>query len=141
VVRAPVSNDAKKRPPTPEPEASEATDTQELGLDAFSELSLVNQLRLIRPRLLQVIRDEYPPALWRVNPFYQTEGSRARASKSYLSGDLGEHQISEVVIPELERWALRGDRWINFRDVSACHFCPEHVLMGSPRLVWNHRGQ
>jgi hypothetical protein len=67
----------------------------------FAGLSRQDQLYLIRPHLLRVIRDEYPPSQARIDAFYNRE------KPLYLVGDYKEAELSFLFPPELKRWLLR----------------------------------
>jgi hypothetical protein len=72
--------------------------------EEFEDLDYVVQLQAIRPHLEQVIRDEYFPALDRIEKFYR----KAKALEfAQWYGNVARHYIDEIFIPELTRWALR----------------------------------
>lgn len=89
-------SDARTRATTPPlPDDSEGE---------FDDLDYVVQLQAIRPHLLKVIRDEYFPALQRIDKFFR----KAKALEfAQWYGNVSRHYIDEVFIPELTRWALR----------------------------------
>jgi hypothetical protein len=102
---------ARVRNATPEPD-SEAKDTV-----AFVDLPTDEQLRRIRPYLQRVIREECPPAQERNDLFYLPRNAgREKLMESKNTGDVSDSEATDMFIPELERWALRADRWIGFPE-------------------------
>ena len=64
----------------------------------------------MRPHLQKIISEEYAPAQWRNNGFYNRH-NRQKLEKKKEAGDIRENQLVQVVLPELARWLLRGERW------------------------------
>ena len=80
----------------------------------FSSLSRQNQVIALRPHLADIILERYAPAQWRSDEFYDTANKRDGSKHSVKHGNIGEDEITSIILPELERWALRADRWLNF---------------------------
>ena len=109
-----MKNDADTRPTTPKPRGRRPKFPTP---DQFRELSREKQLRLIRPTLLRIINEDYPPAQHRVNLFF--EGKLAQLDQLVIYGDITENEVAVVFVPELRRWAERGDRFIGI-DPELC---------------------
>ena len=79
---------------------------------------------MIRPRLTDIISEQAAPSQWRNEAFYEGAKGSDRSTSTVMYGDLREEEVSAVILPELERWALRAERWQDHddRDVSV------HVL-------------
>jgi hypothetical protein len=79
----------------------------------FNNLSRADQLRAIRPHLLKLIRDEYAPALQRADMFFGAAKDREKLKlPEYMClGDIPSDETVNLFLPELRRWALRGERW------------------------------
>ena len=100
-------SDAETRSMTPGPSLS----------PNFGSLTRTEQLVIIRPHLAHVISDSYEPARWRNDLFYEsTLRSNDCLQKEVRFGDFREREVSVVIIPELERWALRAERWLESND-------------------------
>ena len=87
--------------------------------DEFEPLLRVKQLILLRPHLHAIIQEDFKPARQRIDGFFE-KASNSRASMADVRfGDIRAEEITEIIMPELERWALRGDRWesIQVRDI------------------------
>lgn len=102
----------------------------------FSALVRPDQLRLLRPHLSQIINETYSPAQKRINLFYKDyKGSMAKSglSKSMLYGDIGENEVADVIVPELQRWLLRSCRPeradVSFTQPPPCFHADERVRM------------
>ncbi|RXK39284.1 hypothetical protein M231_03504 [Tremella mesenterica] len=78
----------------------------------FEKLERRDQLVLLRPHLSRIISETYPPAQWRIDRFFGTRNQREALSGCVQYGDILEKECAEVIVPELQRWALRerGDR-------------------------------
>ncbi|WWD21161.1 hypothetical protein CI109_105644 [Kwoniella shandongensis] len=106
-------NDAATRDPTPPPEGDV---DQPVTSDEFVDLDRVDQLRLIRPRLLRIVSETYPPAQWRVEMFFGGRSERQKLASQSKYGDISEDEVAQVIIPELKRWVMRRLRWHGQRD-------------------------
>lgn len=105
-----MKSDAEARPPTPEPEEETP---QPRGV-AFLGLSREQQLRAVRPYLLSVLREECPPAQPRNDRFFSK--AKRNLGDDTVLGDITEDEVAEVLVPELQRWAFRRDRWRGWPD-------------------------
>ncbi len=74
------------------------------------------QLIGIRPRLLEVISETYQPANWRFDLFFGGAKSRDELKNHVRYGDIREEEVSVIIIPEIQRWALRAERWTGYDD-------------------------
>jgi hypothetical protein len=63
-------------------------------------------MQAIRPHLQLVISEQYPPAQQIIDLAYKQE-----AMPEFACGDITQQVIDDVFVPELRRWALRGERW------------------------------
>jgi hypothetical protein len=104
------------REPTPIVNLSEPIASASTPLPSFFELPRIEQMRIIRPHLAKVITEEYSPARDRLDAFYGTRGARTNLSMAVSYGDISENEISVIILPELERWALRRERWRDYAD-------------------------
>lgn len=117
-------NDAHIRPPTPEPEHPVASTSSlptpsptqpnqppPMNPSVFIDLDRVEQLRLIRPHLQLILSEAYPPAQWRIDKFFGSAQDRSALSHVVRYGDISDAEVDEVLVPELLRWSLRGERW------------------------------
>lgn len=77
----------------------------------FIDLDRVEQLRLIRPHLQLILNEAYPPAQWRIDKFFGSAHDRSALSHVVRYGDISDTEVDEVLVPELLRWGLRGERW------------------------------
>lgn len=77
-------------------------------------LSREQQLRALRPYLHSIMREECPPAQPRNERFFSI--ARRKVAEDMVLGDITEDEVAEVLIPELQRWAFRRDRWRGFPD-------------------------
>ncbi|OCF39767.1 hypothetical protein I317_06429 [Kwoniella heveanensis CBS 569] len=100
-------SDALFRPPTPEPStvANSPVDSEQ----PFDVLSRHRQLYAIRPHLQAIISDAYPPAKWRADLFFGSAKDRTSLNQKVIYGDIHDDEISDVIIPELKRWARRAE--------------------------------
>lgn len=130
-------NDAHIRPPTPEPEPPVASTSSlptpsptqlsqppPMNPSVFIDLDRVEQLRLIRPHLQLILNEAYPPAQWRIDKFFGSAHDRSALSHVVRYGDISDTEVDEVLVPELLRWSLRGDRWTR-NEVNAGNRPPE----------------
>jgi hypothetical protein len=67
----------------------------------FANRSRQEQIYLLRPHLDRVIKDEYTPALARIDAFHRQE------QLERLTGDYPEAELSNLFEPEIRRWLLR----------------------------------
>lgn len=117
-------NDAHIRPPTPEaehpvastsslptPSPTQPSQPPPMNPSVFIDLDRVEQLRLIRPHLQLILREAYPPAQWRIDKFFGSAQDRSALSHVVRYGDISDAEVDEVLVPELLRWSLRGERW------------------------------
>ena len=94
--------DADEREDTP---AVEDPQTQQ----AFAALDRRDQLVLCRPHLANIIAESYEPARWRTDWFFDPR-KKQKLRNQVMMGDILEHEVTGVIIPELQRWALRTPR-------------------------------
>lgn len=117
-------NDAHIRPPTPEtehrvastsslptPSPTQPSQAPPMNPSVFIDLDRVEQLRLIRPHLQLILSEAYPPAQWRIDKFFGSAQDRSALSHVVRYGDISDAEVDEVLVPELLRWSLRGERW------------------------------
>jgi hypothetical protein len=76
----------------------------------FASLAMDEQLILLRPHLQSIIDETYAPAQWRNNGFFNLR-RRAKLDEYKLSGAVRQNEMLYMVIPELSRWMMRGERW------------------------------
>lgn len=89
-------SNADIRPSTPS--------TLQLRQKPFDEMDHLERIVYIRPHLLTVIQETYPPAQARIDAFYRKQ------ILGLPTGGVDDEIISQWYIPELERWALRAER-------------------------------
>ena len=77
----------------------------------FSDLDREEQLGFLRSHMQAIISETYQPAQWRINDFYNNSQTRNKLVQYVKYGDISEEEVSAVIVPELERWAMRGERW------------------------------
>lgn len=109
-----IVSDARRRVTTPPLPASDVRMQQTIAPEQFAQLSRQDQIYRIRPHLLRVIREEYAPALPRIETFFSRSGPDPD-----LDYELGPHahEVPKCIRPEIDRWARRGERELN-GDVS-----------------------
>lgn len=98
----PRPTDAEEREDTPTIDIPESQ-------QAFSELDRRDQLLLCRPHLAKIIAESYDPAQWRIDSFFDPK-KKQKLRNQVMMGDILEHEVTGVIIPELQRWALRDPR-------------------------------
>lgn len=95
--------------PTPSP--TQLSQPPPMSPSVFIDLDRVEQLRLIRPHLQLILNEAYPPAQWRIDKFFGSAHDRSALSHVVRYGDISDTEVDEVLVPELLRWGLRGERW------------------------------
>ncbi|ORY33153.1 hypothetical protein BCR39DRAFT_521486 [Naematelia encephala] len=104
-----INNDATTRPPTPPPRTTRRA--KPLSPAAFGKLSREAQIRYLHPLLHDIIKEAYTCSQWRADAFYGSTVQRAALKQEAQYGDIREAELVTVIVPELERWALRAERW------------------------------
>lgn len=78
----------------------------ELDALAFHKLDWPHTLVAIRPHLARIIAEQYAPAQWRVDKFFESQSARKDLRADIDVGNVSEDEQVEQVLPELRRWAL-----------------------------------
>ncbi|WWC73099.1 uncharacterized protein I206_107064 [Kwoniella pini CBS 10737] len=99
------TSDALKRDPTPEP----SSPIEPLLPAEYTQLRRVDQIYAIRPHLLDILNDQYEPAIWRANKFFAGGKKRLSLNSEAAYGDIHEDEVTNVILPELHRWVLRAE--------------------------------
>lgn len=71
----------------------------------------------------KIVCEQYGPAQWRTDALFDEAKGPNKLKQEVQFGDLREDEISMMIIPELERWALREERWTD-------HNSQEVTLLG-----------
>lgn len=72
------------------------------------------QVLHLRPHLQRILLEDYKPAQKRIDMFYDPR-SRHQLSALSRCGDISDAEMNQVIVPELERWALREERFTQTR--------------------------
>lgn len=77
-------------------------DAVKRATSAFKDLDRERQLEAIKPHLHAVVKEEYEPAQWRADLFF--DGQSRRLNEKASAGDIPEDEALNLIIPWLLKW-------------------------------------